>query len=226
MVEIALSPLQDARAALRGGGHPRHRRLPAREAGAAARALRRVRGAGRAAGGRHARSRRCCWRRCPPWLPRPCRSRPAASTCWRRRRRSRVAAGRRAWLAGGRSATACRTATTRRRRFVLAQGARGVDRRPASRARFEVPAAYRDGWSARWRCRCPTAAAPSACWRCARATPQRFGDDEVHFLESLSNLLATSPAARAERRGAAAMRSGWRASASSPAASRTTSTTC
>ena len=50
----------------------------------------------------------------------------------------------------------------------------------------------RPGWSAGSRCRCPTAAASSARWRCARAAPQRFGDDEVRFLESLSNLLATS----------------------------------
>ena len=55
---------------------------------------------------------------------------------------------------------------------------------------------------------------------------KRFGDDEVRFLESLANLLATSLQRGAVGGGARTMRSGSRASASSPAASRTTSTTC
>ncbi len=92
MVEIALSPLQDHGLPLGRGGDPRHRRLPARQAGAAARALQRV--SWRSwAGWRSTRAtRRCCWSRCRPSRPRrlqvesrgvcTCWSRTASSSAW------------------------------------------------------------------------------------------------------------------------------------------------
>ena len=50
--------------------------------------------------------------------------------------------------------------------------------------------------------------------RSARASAQRFGDDEVRFLESLANLLADAACSARSRRRRSTTRSGSRASAS------------
>ena len=100
--------------------------------------------------------------------------------------------------------------------FVMAHGE--PDHRGGLRGerRFSVPAAYRAARAGQrhCRCRCRTAAAASALLAVRSRKPQRFGDDEVHFLQSLSNLLASSLQRAEIGRGARTMRSGWKASGS------------
>ena len=87
-------PAAEPRPAARRGGDPRHRRLPAGPAGAAAGALQRASGPAGSPGGRCARSAACCWSRCRPSRPRRCRSRWRWCSCSSRTGSSfRVASG-------------------------------------------------------------------------------------------------------------------------------------
>ena len=193
VVEIALSPLQDhglplVVAAIRDiGAYPRD------EAGAAARPLQRAPRAARPAGGRHARpsgparSRarargRRAQRRHGHRLP--AREGPARAA---RRQRGRLGAGR----AAGRH-VAHRPDTLARLRLVR----RALDRCPrlsaarrGSRCRRRISTRASP---APWRFRSPIAAGPSVSWSVRSREQRNFGDDEVRFLESLGNLLASS----------------------------------
>ena len=196
MVEIALSPLQShglplVVAAIRDiGAYPRV------QAGAAARPLQRIPGAG-SGGWRSTRAtRRPCSSACPAVVAEalqvelamvvPARAEPARAP--RRQRR-------RAGCPASRSARRSPTGPTRRLGFVLAQGrpitvddyAHG-DTASACRQPSSMP-----GLSQRARGAAVGSRAGSIGVLDVRSRKrERFGDDEVRFLESLANLLATS----------------------------------
>ena len=188
-------PAAGPRASARRRRDPRHRRLSAHEAGAAARALQRAPGAGRPAGGRRARSAGAARPACRSSRRRRCSVDVAIVYLLEQNRLELRVAGGSARCRGKRSATRVVNRPDTSLGFVLAAG-RSIDRRRTigARRRFTVPqrlSRRRPDERAR-PCRSRTAAAPSASSSVRSREPRNFGDDEVRFLESLANLLASS----------------------------------